>query len=98
MLHDIVPKVQDGAQNGLQEGYWLSVLPVGIIKERAIDQIDRIDKRDPTEADQPSVQLDKNASNGRVLKNSEQIGGLTATAVLAIKLALGQRKYRERGN
>ena len=98
MLHDIVPKVQDGAQDGLQEGYWLSVLPVGIIKERAIDQIDRIDKRDPAEADQPLVQLDKNASNGRVLKNSEQIGGLTATAVLAIMLALGQRKYREWGN
>ena len=98
MLHDTVPKELDDAQNGLQEGYWLSVLPVRIIKEQAIDQTDRIDKRDPTEASQPLVQLDKNASNGKVLKNSERIGGLTATAVLAIMLALGQRKYRERGN
>ena len=98
MLHDTVPKELDDAQNELKEGYWLSVLPVKMIKERAIEQTDRIDKRDPTEADQPLVQLDRNASNGRVLKNSERIGGLTATAVLAIMLALGQRKYQERGN
>ena len=98
MLHDTVPEELGDAQNGLRVGYWLSVFRVKILKEHAIDQTARIDRRDPTEADQPLVHQDKNASNGKVLKNSERIGGLTATAVLAIMLALGQRKYRERGN
>ena len=71
MLHDTVPKELDDAQNGLQEGYWLSVLPVRIIKEHAIDQTDRIDKNDPTEADPLLVHLDKSASDGKELRNIE---------------------------
>ena len=71
MLHDIV-REQGGAQNGLQERILVLCFALKEIRDRPLDQSGRIDSRDPTEADQLLVHLDRSASDGEGLKNSNK--------------------------
>ena len=71
MLPGSVPREQDGGHNGLPKRYQFYGTAARTIKDRPIGQTDRIDKRDPTEADPLLVHLDKSASDGKELKNIE---------------------------